>query len=132
MHMAQQSLLGQGLLIAEVSRSHSGTPHSVGLLWMSDKPDLTTHNTHKRHTSISPKGFELPIPRSERPHTDALDRAATEISRRKLGLKNNIEQDRGTINKARKCTLASSALRLCPEAICSEKVVEPAAFTKGS
>jgi hypothetical protein len=40
--MAQQTLLGQGLLIIEVSRSHSDTPHSVGLLWTSDQPDAET------------------------------------------------------------------------------------------
>jgi len=28
--------MGQGLLIVEDSRSHSDTPHSVGLLWTSD------------------------------------------------------------------------------------------------
>jgi hypothetical protein len=28
-------LVGQGLLIAEFPRSHSDTPHSVGLLWTS-------------------------------------------------------------------------------------------------
>jgi len=32
--MAKQPLVGQGLLIIEVSRSHS-----VGLLWTSDQPD---------------------------------------------------------------------------------------------
>jgi hypothetical protein len=40
---------------------------------------LTTHNTHKRHTSMSPVGFEPTIPISERPQTHALDRAATGI-----------------------------------------------------
>ena len=34
---AREPLLGQGLLIFEDSRSHSGTPHSVGLLWTSDQ-----------------------------------------------------------------------------------------------
>jgi hypothetical protein len=29
--------VGQGLLIVEATRSHSYTPHSVGLLWMSDQ-----------------------------------------------------------------------------------------------
>jgi hypothetical protein len=37
--VAQQPLVGQGLLIIEASRSHSDTPHLVGLLWMSDQPD---------------------------------------------------------------------------------------------
>jgi hypothetical protein len=35
-------LVGQGLLIIEASRSHSDTPHSVGLLWTSDQPDAET------------------------------------------------------------------------------------------
>jgi len=29
--------VGQGLLIIEASRSHSDTPHAVGLLWTSDQ-----------------------------------------------------------------------------------------------
>jgi len=33
---------GQGLLIIEASRSHSDTPHSVGLLWTSDQPHAET------------------------------------------------------------------------------------------
>jgi hypothetical protein len=49
--MAQQPLVDQSHLIIEASRSHSDTPHSVGLLWTSDQPRrrdlyLTTHNTH--------------------------------------------------------------------------------------
>ena len=40
---------------------------------------LTTHNTHYRQTSVPPVGFEPTIPASERPHTHALDRAATGI-----------------------------------------------------
>jgi hypothetical protein len=35
--MAQQPPVGQGLFFIEYSRSHSETPHSVGLLWTSDK-----------------------------------------------------------------------------------------------
>jgi hypothetical protein len=38
----QQRLVGQGLLITEASRSHSDTPHSVGLLWTSDQHDAET------------------------------------------------------------------------------------------
>jgi len=37
--LAQESLVDQGLLIVEASRSHSHTPHSVGLLWKSDRLD---------------------------------------------------------------------------------------------
>jgi hypothetical protein len=82
--MAQQPLVGQGLLIIEASRSHSDTPQSVGLLWTSDQPDAETstwqHTTLKRDTtSMSPAGFEPVIPASERPQTHNLDRAATGI-----------------------------------------------------
>ena len=40
--MAQQPLVGEGTLVFEVSRLHSDTPHSVGLLWMSDQPEAET------------------------------------------------------------------------------------------
>jgi hypothetical protein len=40
--VAQQPLVGQVLLFIEASRSHSDTPHLVGLLWMSDQPDAET------------------------------------------------------------------------------------------
>ena len=40
---------------------------------------LTTHNTHKRQTSILPMGFEPAIPASERPQAYALDRMSTGI-----------------------------------------------------
>jgi len=36
-------LLGQGLLIIETLRSHSDTPHSVGLPWKSDQLDAETY-----------------------------------------------------------------------------------------
>ena len=41
---------------------------------------LTTHNTHNRHTSMPPVGFEPTIPASEWPQTYALDRAVTRLS----------------------------------------------------
>jgi len=37
-----QALVGQGLLIMEASRSHSDTPHLVGLPWKSDQLDEET------------------------------------------------------------------------------------------
>jgi hypothetical protein len=40
--MAQQTLVSQGLLIIEASRSYSDTPYSVGLLWTGDQPDAET------------------------------------------------------------------------------------------
>jgi hypothetical protein len=38
---------------------------------------LTSHNTHKRETSLSPEEFEPTIPTNERLQTHTLDRAAT-------------------------------------------------------
>jgi hypothetical protein len=54
--------------------------------WPARRRDLylTTHNTHKRKTSMPPVGFEPAIPASERPQTHALDRAATGITLSKL------------------------------------------------
>jgi hypothetical protein len=76
--------MGQGLLIVEASRSHSGTPQSVRLLWKSDKPhkktftwEYTTLTRDKTPTPLA--GFEPAIPASERPHTHALEHAATGI-----------------------------------------------------
>ena len=47
------ALVGLGFLTAEVSRSQSDIPQSVGLLWMSDQPPenlyLTKHKSHKIH-----------------------------------------------------------------------------------
>ena len=71
--MAQQPLVGQGLLITEVSRSYSfrhttlsRTPLDV---WSARRRDLylTTQYTHKRQTSMPPAGFETTIPTSEMP-----------------------------------------------------------------
>jgi len=82
--MAQQPLLGQGLLIIEASLSHSRqtslrtTPLDECSTRRRDLY-LTKHNTHKRQTSMPPAEFEPTIPVSERPKTHALDRAATGI-----------------------------------------------------
>jgi hypothetical protein len=81
--MAQQPLVGQGVLIIESSLSHSDTPHSVGLLWTDDQPDAktsTSQHTTLRQTSMLPARFEPTIPASERPQTHALDRAITKIA----------------------------------------------------
>jgi len=37
---------------------------------------LTTHNTHKGRTSMSPAGFDPAIPACKRPQTHALDGAS--------------------------------------------------------
>jgi len=56
--MAQQPIVGQGLLIIEASRSHSDTPQSVGLLWTSDKPDAETCTS--QHTTLSTDRHTFP------------------------------------------------------------------------
>jgi len=62
--VAQQPLMGQGLLIIDASRSHSDTPQKVGLLWTNGNPTQrplpdNTHNTHKRQTTI-PRRYSNP------------------------------------------------------------------------
>jgi len=53
--MAQHPLMGPVFIIIEASRSHSGTPHSVGLLWTSNRRIAETYTwqrqtlTRKRH-----------------------------------------------------------------------------------
>jgi len=76
--VAQQLVVGQGLFIIEDSRSHSGTPQLVGLLWTSDQPNAGT-STHNAHPSMSPTDSEPAVPASERPQTHTLDRADTHI-----------------------------------------------------
>jgi len=67
-------LAGLGDLIVVDSRSHSGTPLSVGLLWMSERPvaETSTHNTHKRQTSMPLAVFEPAILGSEQPQAHSL------------------------------------------------------------
>jgi hypothetical protein len=78
--MAQQPLLGQGLLIIEASRLHSETPQSVVLLWMSDQPDAQTstlqHTTLTRDNIHATGGIRT---RSLSKRAAAFDRAATGI-----------------------------------------------------
>jgi len=45
------TLAGRGLILLEVSISHSDTPHSVGLLWTSDQPDAETCTW--QHTTLT-------------------------------------------------------------------------------
>jgi len=75
-NLSQQPYWGLGRLIREVPRSHTDTPHSVGLLWTSDRPVSETspwqHNTHKKQTSMPPAGFEPTVWASGRPQTQAL------------------------------------------------------------
>jgi len=62
----------QGLPTIEASRSHSDTPHFVGLLWTGDQ--IETENFMWRHTAITGErhpcrrwGSKPTIPTIERP-----------------------------------------------------------------
>jgi len=82
--MMQKTVVGQGVLIIVVSRSHSGTTNSVGFLWTSDQPDTetftTTHNTHHRH----PCQWWNSKPQSQQ----ASDRNPTSLERAAVGIGN--------------------------------------------
>jgi hypothetical protein len=62
---------------------HTQRRNAVGRIpvdeWSSRRRDLylTTHNTHKKQTSMPSAGFEPTISAGERPKIDALDSAAT-------------------------------------------------------
>jgi len=66
---------GHGLLIPEVSRSHTQRRTTVGRTPLDElsarRRDLylTTHNTHNRQTSIPSAGFEPTILTGDRPQT---------------------------------------------------------------
>ena len=49
---------------------------------------LTTHNTHKKQTSMSSEGFEPTVPASQRSQTHALDRMATGTGKLHFGFRN--------------------------------------------
>ena len=49
--IAQQALVGQGVLIIEASLSNSDTPHTTGLLWTSDRLDVESSTWH--HTTLT-------------------------------------------------------------------------------
>jgi hypothetical protein len=61
--------VGLGVLMAEVSRSHSDRPHSVGLLGPSQLALPDNHNTHQEQTSHVPGGI-LTCSRSQRAAAD--------------------------------------------------------------
>jgi hypothetical protein len=76
--LSRQPPVGQGLLIREVSRSHSIRHTTVGRIpldeWSDRRRDfyLTTHNTHNKQTSMPPVDFETTVSAGERPQTYAL------------------------------------------------------------
>jgi hypothetical protein len=76
--MAQQPLVGQGLLTITIILRHTTISRTLLDEWSARRWDLylTTHNTYKRNT-LRPAGFEPTIPASERPQTYVVYRAAT-------------------------------------------------------
>ena len=65
-----------GLLLNFITQRHA---HPVWFPWTSDRPfaEASTCNTNTRQTSMTPAGFETPIPATELPQMYALDRLAT-------------------------------------------------------
>jgi hypothetical protein len=64
--LAQQPLMGQGLLIIEASRSYSDTPHPIGHPQTSNQPDaktsIWTHTTLARNRNPCPQRDSNPQP----------------------------------------------------------------------
>jgi hypothetical protein len=84
--MARQPYMGLGLLVSSRFHGHTHLRHpTVGRTPLDEGPArrrdlyLTTHNTHKRQTSMPPVGFDPTTLVSERPKTHALERTATGI-----------------------------------------------------
>jgi hypothetical protein len=81
--MARQPLGGLGRLVVRgftiTLFRHTALGRTPLDEWPARHRDLylTTHNTHKRQTSVPPLGFEPTILVSELPKTHALDRTAT-------------------------------------------------------
>ena len=77
--MAQQPLIGHDLLIIEASRSHSDTPHSVGLLWTSDQ--LVAETSTLQRTTLT---TDTHAPGGIRTH-NPIKRAAADLRLRPRG-----------------------------------------------
>jgi hypothetical protein len=82
----QQPNLSLGCLIVEVSRSQIVRhTHVVEDLWASDQlvteaANYTTHNKHKRQTSMASVGFRPSVAAIRWPHTHAWDHTTTGIN----------------------------------------------------
>jgi len=82
--IAQEPLVGQGLLFIEASRSHSIWHSTFGrtplVEWSARCRGfyLTRQNTDKRKIFMPLAGFETTIPASERPQTRTIDGTTTE------------------------------------------------------
>jgi hypothetical protein len=81
----EKPLVGQGVLIIEVSRSHSPRHTTLGRTplyeWLARRRDLylSTHNTRKKQISMAPAGCERAVLASEGAQTHGLDFTAIGI-----------------------------------------------------
>ena len=73
--MTQPPVVVRGLLIIEDSRSHSDTPHSVGLLWASNRPDAEISTW--QHTTLTTDSHPCPRQDSNPQSQQASDRRPT-------------------------------------------------------
>ena len=71
------ALVGQGLIIAEVTRSHYTRLETPGRGIGPSQRLLPASTQHQRQAPVPPAGFQTTIPSSGRPQTHALDRVAT-------------------------------------------------------
>jgi hypothetical protein len=112
------TLVGIRLLIVEVTRSHSNTPHSVGLHWTSDGPVAETstwqHTMRKRQTFMPPAGFEPAILLGERPQTHSVDRAATGLGEKIIRI-GKCELSKSKLRNFLQAPVNSSLFQPCPE-----------------
>ena len=89
------ALMGLGLLIVEVSRSHA-----VGLSWKSDwnvAQTSTWQHTKLTRDIHAPAGFETAIPAIQQPQTHALHGAATAIGPREFKSQKKCRNQSATI-----------------------------------
>ena len=81
--VVQEPLMSQGLLIIKALRSHSDTPHSVGLFWTSDQPDSKTSTW--QHTTLTTDKYPCPWRDSNPRSQQASGRRPTPSTARLLG-----------------------------------------------
>jgi hypothetical protein len=77
-------VVGLGVHCCALSQpiTHTHThKHTLSRTPLDEADTCTTHNIHKRQTSIPRAGFEPTVPTNKLPHSCAIDRAATGIGR---------------------------------------------------
>ena len=76
--------VSQDLLFIEASRSHSDSPHSVGLLWTSDRP--VAENSTWQHTTLTRHRHPCPRQDSNQQSQPPSGRRITPYAARPMGL----------------------------------------------